>query len=398
MIDQRKKSPISKTLTVLLPLRVLSTRRKDINPFRIVSMGLAAGILLAILAAQGIVEGGASPISIMAPASFTSTSREYVFVVASAGEEITALGLTANGGPRNEPLRSMNGIHHFRVQLALGLNVIDMTGMMGGEQVNADSLGVFRTSKIGMRIRSPFPKYFFHSQALEDQCKECHFKEDIEAAKQSTAINAACLKCHNPLISEKHVHGPIAVGTCAVCHSLTSEPNKYQLNQSSFDLCLLCHVKKAEALKTRQYTHGPLGAALCDICHEPHSSPNYSQLRQPGGELCMVCHKTLETVFDTKAFLHRPFEERKCSTCHDPHFSDFSFLQKKEGDTVCRSCHEEAMVEHRHPVGIIPKEKLPYEALYGKEGELICVTCHNPHGEDGEHMLPKEGCSACHPI
>jgi predicted CXXCH cytochrome family protein len=397
MIEPKGKKNTDNMFFAALCLRGPSARRRTRKPFPIRALTIAAGILLAILAPQGIVDGGAGPISIIAPASFTSTSTEHVFIIASAAEEVTDLKLTVNGGPSTEPLMSKDGVHHFRVQLALGLNVIDITGTMGSEEVNAESLGVFRTSKIGMRIRSPFPKYYFHSQSFEDPCTKCHFTEDAEATAQSPSANAACLKCHNPLVSERHVHGPIAVGTCAVCHSMTSEPNKYQLNQNSFDLCLLCHVKKAEALKTKQYTHGPLGAALCDICHEPHSSANSSQLRQPKGEICMVCHKTLETVFETKEFLHEPFEQRRCTVCHDPHYSDHAFLQKKEVDQVCRSCHDEAMVEHSHPVGIIPLEPLPFETRYGEEGELICVTCHNPHGADGENMLPAGSCEGCHP-
>ncbi len=277
------------------------------------------------------------------------------------------------------------------------MNVIEIKGMRGTEEVHADSLGIFRTSKIGMRIRSPFPKYAFHTEGGEDRCAECHaFEDDTAAASGMMALNTICLKCHNPLMSERFVHGPIAVGTCAVCHSFSSKPNRYELNQGSFDLCLLCHVKKAEELNTTANTHGPLGAALCDICHEPHSSPNRSQLRLPSGEICMICHKTLNKVFDEKAFLHKPFEERKCEVCHNPHFSDQAFLLKKESVELCLSCHEDRMAEHRHPVGVEPRKKLPFEARYGPEGELICVTCHNPHGAGGENMLPKDGCSTCH--
>ncbi len=362
-------------------------------------IGSATALLVVAVAIAAVAQaaGGPPPFSILAPLPFTSTSSEYLFIVVSAADDIEEPTVIVNDGSERKPLRSEEGIHHFRVQLALGLNVVDVKGMRGAEEVHAESLGIFRTSKIGMRIRSPFPKYVFHTEGVEDQCLKCHVVGDDTASAQGVmALNTLCLKCHNPLMSERFVHGPIAVGTCAVCHSFSSRPNKYELNQDSFDLCLLCHVKKAEALKAAANTHGPLGAALCDICHEPHSSPNYSQLRQPSGEICMICHKTLEKVFVEKAVLHKPFEQRKCATCHDPHFSDHPFLLKKDGVKLCLSCHEDRMAGHRHPVGVVPRKQLPFDARYGPEGELVCVTCHNPHGDNGEKMLPGEGCPACH--
>lgn len=357
------------------------------------------GFLTSQGAAQDVPASAPDSILVLAPATFTSTTGEYIFIVASAPKEITDVKMVVNGGTELEPLRSEQGFLHFRAQLILGLNILDISGKMGEKLIKADSLGIFRTSKIGMRIRSPFPKYFFHIEEMESKCGQCHLT-DNEAVSSTDimALNSLCLKCHNPLVTEEYVHGPIAVGTCAVCHSFSSEPNKYQLNQDSFDLCLLCHSNKAEGLKTKQYTHGPLGAALCDICHEPHSSPNFSQLRQPSGEICMVCHKALEQIFESNMFLHKPFEKRDCTKCHDPHYSDETFLQKKKSDEVCLSCHDDIMERHDHPVGVIPRQELPFETNYGPEGELICVTCHNPHGATGESLLPKEGCFACHPV
>jgi predicted CXXCH cytochrome family protein len=108
----------------------------------------------------------------------------------------------------------------------------------------------------------------------------------------------------------------------------------------------------------------------------------------------MVCHKAVEEAFD-KPFLHKPFEQRMCATCHDAHFSDYTFLLKNEGNKLCLACHKDRMEEHRHPIGVVPRKQLPFEARYGPEGELVCVTCHNPHASDGENMLPGD-CSRCH--
>lgn len=373
-----------------------SARDGRLSPAVCIATALVLSALFLVLD-RDTAAAGQNPISILAPIPFTSTASEYIFIIVSTDGKIETPSVTVNDGPEQGLIRSEAGIHHFRVQLALGLNVIDVKGMLDAEEVRAEPLGIFRTSKIGMRIRSPFPKYVFHTEDAEKKCRECHLKEaDADSVEGVLALNTLCLNCHKPLMSEKFVHGPIAVGSCAVCHSFSSEPNKYELNQGSFDLCLLCHVKKAEALRSSEHTHGPLGAALCDICHEPHSSPNFAQLRQPGGEICLVCHKTLDKIFNTKAVLHKPFEQRQCVTCHDPHFSDQAFLLKDDVISLCLSCHEDRMGSHRHPFGVMPRQELPFEARYGKEGELVCVTCHNPHGDDGENMLPGEGCPACH--
>ncbi len=355
-----------------------------------------AAILIVAPGAPRAATGNPGSFSILAPPTFTATSSEYIFVIAKAVGEIQNVALSVNDGPATGPLRIDQETYHFRARLALGLNVLELKGSMENTPI-VEIVGIFRTSKIGMRIRSPFPKYTFHIEQTEAKCKECHSVDGTDIPTDDRmAMNSVCLECHNSMVSERYVHGPIAVGTCAICHSFSSEPNKYELNQNSFDLCLLCHVKKAEALRTKNFTHGPLGAALCDICHEPHSSPNYSHLRQPSGEICLVCHKNIEAIFATNAFLHRPFEERKCSQCHDPHYSDFDFLLKKDGNQLCLSCHAGDMEQHGHPVGVVPTEKLPFEARFGEEGEFVCITCHNPHAGGGEKMLPQQGCRPCH--
>ncbi|MBI5117527.1 hypothetical protein HZA56_13710 [Candidatus Poribacteria bacterium] len=358
-------------------------------------IGVAVSLFAMPLAAQSGSSKAPSPLAVLAPVTFTSTSAENVFVVVSANDGVKDLTLRLNDGPSVMPRRSDRNIHHFRTRLAIGPNVIRVIGSTGNTTV-AEELAIFRLAKVGMRAVAPFPKYYFHTDLFEKRCKSCHETAPETASEKDPTVKSVCLKCHTPLVSEKFVHGPIAVGTCSICHNLSSEPNRYQLKQASFDLCLLCHTKTAEALKTSKFTHGPLGAALCDVCHEPHSSPNLASLRQPSGEICMVCHKTLESLYQTRTYLHIPFKQRMCCKCHDPHYSDENFLLKKTDDQICRSCHQEAMEEHTHPVGVIPKRKLPFEARYGEGGELLCVTCHNPHASEGEHLLPKEGCSACH--
>lgn len=361
------------------------------------TVGVVVAALLAVLfIAPHAAAGGTGSISILAPTAFTSASSEYIFVIASVDDEIKDIVLTVNDGPPMAPLKVDDGVYHFRTKLALGLNILELSGSKGGEAVT-ESVGFFRASKIGMRIRSPFPKYVLHDEQTEAPCNRCHQEDSADDSTDDIiAMNSRCLKCHNPLVSQKYVHGPIAVGTCAICHDFSSEPSKYQLVRESFELCLVCHIKKTTALKEKEFTHGPLGAGLCDICHEPHSSPNDAQLLQPGGEICLVCHKSIENLFSTAAFLHRPFEQRKCSQCHNPHFSDYDFLLRKKGDQLCRSCHEKDLAAHRHPVGVVPRQKLPFEARYGEEGVLVCVTCHDPHAGGRERMLPKEGCPACH--
>ena len=309
--------------------------------------------------------------------------------------------MTLNGCSKQEVVTTKE-MFYFRTPLSLGSNYIEITVPTTSEQRNSKAVVIFRSNEYNVGISKDevsFPEYKFHVKEREDLCNECHeLMPPATDDKKTMLITDFCLKCHEEMLLDKFVHGPISVGGCLPCHDFNSKPNRYQLRGRGAELCYICHADKKTELE-KENLHGPMAANICILCHNPHSAPYKFQLQRWGGELCYFCHSALRR-FQAKEHQHPPFKNGECTKCHNPHSSESKqfFLQEKEIIDLCFSCHKkEDFWSHRHKVGIIPtKVKLPKKRRLDKEGRLICTTCHNPHGDDSPKMLPAGGCEACH--
>jgi len=181
-------------------------------------------------------------------------------------------------------------------------------------------------------------------------------------------------QCHATIANNKFVHGPVAVGQCAVCHGESPrhienpKGNRFAPIKNISDNCFSCH----ERFKPKKFTHAAINAVSCTHCHNPHSSPYKSQLRASGSELCLSCH---DKALVSGKFVHGPAAVGGCSACHEPHNSDFAKILKADGPKLCYSCHTDKSES-------ITKSQFVHKPVAEK-----CTACHNPHSGPRQFML-----------
>ncbi|MBI5642403.1 MAG: hypothetical protein HY954_02900 [Deltaproteobacteria bacterium] len=88
-----------------------------------------------------------------------------------------------------------------------------------------------------------------------------------------------------------------------------------------------------------------------------------------------------------------------CSSCHqaEPPLLNFDAV------TTCTKCHSGNVGNHpvtRHPIGKMPRIKIPAILPLTDEGQMVCYTCHDPHNKSKyPKMLRVEFrklCGSCH--
>lgn len=345
------------------------------------------------------IAGRKEKLKILMPLNITKTFQKDIYVIGKLTTPGVKVTMTLNGGSKQEIIATKE-MFYFRTPLSLGSNYLEIKIPTEGESEDTKAIVIFREPKFEMAVQSvPFPEYKFHTKNNEVLCSECHELVPPAAEEgQARLITEFCLKCHSEMTSAEYVHGPISVGGCLPCHDFNSSPNRYELKEQNANLCYICHFDKKEELE-KENLHGPMAAGICVLCHDPHSAPYKYQLQRWGGDLCYFCHSDMRR-FQAKAYQHSPYKNGECTKCHNPHSSESKqfFLKEPDVTDLCFSCHKkESMVNHRHKIGVVPtKVKVPKSRKLDSKGQLMCVTCHNPHGDDGEKMLPAEGCEGCH--
>lgn len=123
-------------------------------------------------------------------------------------------------------------------------------------------------------------------------------------------------------------HGISSKKDCAFCHE--GDSGTYRIDGNNSVLCQKCHPPPGSG----KYVHGPVAIGSCTICHDPHGSTNDALLTKTGEDLCFQCHIAKDALkhlliqgAGDKSFLR----EKGCGFCHDPHFSDRRFLLRSRG-------------------------------------------------------------------
>jgi predicted CXXCH cytochrome family protein len=187
---------------------------------------------------------------------------------------------------------------------------------------------------------------------------------------------------------------------CTNCHRMTADLTRQQTGvYTDMNPCFLCHTDKIGEF-AQDYIHGPVAGGTCTVCHNPHGSQFDNNLRSPVPVLCLFCHTSIYDSVDPVQ--HKPFADGHCVDCHDPHATGNRWVLTRESGELCISCHEEEVADgnHRHPVGKKPKTRLKRDMTLDDEGRMECLTCHQPHGGKAEFLLRTSGghaCLDCHP-
>ncbi|MBK5275499.1 MAG: hypothetical protein JJE30_10665 [Desulfuromonadales bacterium] len=207
------------------------------------------------------------------------------------------------------------------------------------------------------------------------------------AADKSSVPKDSCTatECHDKMVKEKYVHGPVATGECSACHksakSMFKQKHSFEKIQNTGKLCAECH----ERLDTQKFVHAPVKEGKCFSCHDSHQSPNKFQLRAAGAELCFKCH---DRSIIKRKFVHGPVAVGSCTTCHAVHQGDFPKLLRASANAVCFECHTDKAEAFK-------KKKFAHAPV-----RKSCMQCHNPHSGEFKYNFIADGsqdlCFTCH--
>ncbi len=229
------------------------------------------------------------------------------------------------------------------------------------------------------------PNYYTHRFIKITNCELCH-SNDLRVIKNSSG-NCTTGVCHQNILKNKYLHGPVGVKNCISCHNPHGANNKNLLIRKGANLCFKCHQEKIQFNK--KFKHKPIREGKCISCHDPHGSNMKFQLKGKSKDFfCYKCHN--KNKFLGKKYVHGPVGVGKCLSCHDPHASNNKYLIKysKKVKILCFECHDK-------------KRFVSGKYVHGPVGGGLCTKCHSPHSSNNKKLLKismqqGELCFDCH--
>jgi predicted CXXCH cytochrome family protein len=198
-----------------------------------------------------------------------------------------------------------------------------------------------------------------------------------------------CYSCHDKALTKnKYVHGPAAVGGCAICHDPHTSDYKYNLRAEGRELCFMCHTEKGEEFEKYEFKHTPV-ADNCTGCHNPHAAPKKFMLSKDPPFMCYDCHKDKKQSIEEASFQHAALTTgKKCMNCHDVHMSNVAKNLLLPPMDLCMKCHDKEL-ERADGKTLTNMKKLLIENTdhHGPIKQKDCSGCHNPHGSKNFRIL-----------
>ncbi len=213
-------------------------------------------------------------------------------------------------------------------------------------------------------VHDPFKKKDCFACHQPHSSKEAHLSD----MKTQDLCFSCHEDTHNSIAAANVVHGAVnETNTCLNCHKPHASAEKKILFANEKEVCLSCHDKAIEAvsgnieaisphLKEGNTVHGPIALGECAVCHKPHASQEHTLLTLsfPDDQyvvadpvnfgLCFDCHDdqlfaspTTESATNFRNgeqnlhYLHvQGNRGRNCNLCHDMHGSENKYLIKKK--------------------------------------------------------------------
>jgi predicted CXXCH cytochrome family protein len=213
-------------------------------------------------------------ISLLAPANNAVVDALPVPLIGTVSEAGTG-ELVVEINDARLVLSVENGTFSTMLKLREGINTIRIGGGVAPEVLN-------------ILFNPPLPRemtyrlYRSHGMVNRKDCFVCHNREARSFAIAETDATL-CGKCHEPRPAARYVHGPVAVGSCTVCHDPHGQTNPSFLVAVGEPLCFRCHTE-ADALK---HLVGRTGSGEgfmrekgCGHCHNPHQANRRYLLRE----------------------------------------------------------------------------------------------------------------------
>ena len=256
-------------------------------------------------------------------------------------------------------------------------------------------------------------------------------------------------------MKKQHLHGPVAMGACILCHDSHSSWKPKLLVAQGNDLCAICHEDKIRRDQQARHVHPPV-TGECEKCHDPHSSDYPQQMREEDRKLCVSCHEDIGQLIakeprgprrrdretgvpelPRRTFLlaaHAPEEfsarhvpglpQRGDTAAERQNVANMAALLKENPNhhgpirqADCSACHN----PHASPHPNLLTEAYPelFYAPFNPDDYKLCFTCHRSElvsAEDGQGLTefrngdlnlhyvhvskPRKGrtCRACHAV
>jgi predicted CXXCH cytochrome family protein len=356
-----------------------------------------AVVVLMVLLMRG--ETNASPgVEIFVPGEHVSSEKCRISVVGRA--TVPSVRLYLNGEFQAE-LEVQDSMFHTSVRMPYGLNeiaVVPATRGGTGDPSASDTAQVLCGPEFSREQGRFFREYRFHGKEAPSACLRCHVQDGRGASGRTGA--EWCYPCHNTVRQRLREHTVEDIRPCTGCHPVSRDLTASTAStEAGHNPCYQCHQDKIGQF-AKDFVHGPVAGGSCTICHDPHGSEFAKTLVSPVPVLCETCHGDVSGK--TRPVQHYPFAQGWCIDCHDPHATGNRWVLVKEGQDLCLGCHFNDGTEktHRHPFGEKPKNKLAVPLRLGEDGKLDCLTCHEPHAATAGNLLRSNRanvCLGCHP-
>jgi predicted CXXCH cytochrome family protein len=338
-------------------------------------------------------------LEILYPPEYISTTRNNVYVIGKTTAPLVEVYLNQTMVKQS---MVQDSIFHAQVYFGYGLNEITVKPIYSGtatDTLATQTVEVLFAPQIDPKHQRFYPLYMFHGSKMDELCSRCH--QSNWGTDQQASDAGVCMDCHRSMREVFRKHTKEEPFACVLCHDFNADLGILNSErQSEGSMCFKCHSDRI-GLFSQDYIHGPVAGGSCTICHNPHGSQFENSLHTPEQILCFSCHEGVEEQLN-KAVVHVPFRDGRCGECHDPHSTNNRWVLIRNSEELCLKCHQpkENLQWHEHPYNVKPKRRLAVPLKLSKRGRLECISCHNPHSTDSEHLLrtkQKFTCIGCHP-
>lgn len=338
-------------------------------------------------------------LEILTPPPYLSAQSDNLHIVGKTNAPIVEVFLN------DEKLYDLivkDSIFHASIQFGYGIIEVTIVPIYSGESatnVQSATIEIMYGPEISRKYKKIFLPYEYHKTENISDCNKCH--DEYKNNFDSLSTDSGCLVCHKGLGENFKRHTKVDNKTCVNCHQQNSpSANFTSYSNTETNLCFNCHTDKI-GLFSQDYIHGPVAGGSCIICHNPHGSKFDYLLVSPEQVLCFSCHINLEEETEYKRIIHKPFLKGQCGACHDPHSTSNKWVLRKSSEEVCLECHDsdKSMKWHSHPYNFKPNKRLRVDVQLSENGKIECLSCHNPHATDSEHLLritEEFTCIGCH--
>jgi predicted CXXCH cytochrome family protein len=167
-----------------------------------------------------------------------------------------------------------NGVFSTFLSLQEGVNHVQID-VQNGRPV---PLTLLHNPGLGQDIT--YKLFYSHGIFKKSDCRACHDGPQPQKLASSDE-RVICGKCHDPVNRKRMVHGPVAVGSCSVCHDPHGSNNRYFLIAQGDRLCLTCHSERQILTHFLDQVKRAPNASVegCTTCHLPHESDKKKLLR-----------------------------------------------------------------------------------------------------------------------